>query len=347
MSVIICLDPGHVRNYNHGAYDLYYEGTKMYDLAVMLKQEIDKYPGMEAIITRKNVDDNPELHIRGRIAKNAGARCFISLHTNAAVNPNINQVTIFRSIKMPGTEALAWKLENAIADLIGKDVPTTKYPRIATRLISSGPKAGQDYYGVLRGSTDGSIKESMIIEHVYHTNYKQAEWMYNNNNLRQLAIVEAKVLADYYADLRAQEINKPTNNTNNNNTTTVGKAYIVKSGDSWWSIAANQMGSGAKMYELAEYNNCTIKSVLAVGSTIKIPTIASNNDKSNNNSSNTNTTKPATGYKFYTVKIGDSWWGIAAREMGNGAKYKELAEYNGLKTTSIIKPGQTIKIPVA
>lgn len=345
MSVIICLDPGHVRGYNHGAYDLYYEGTKMYDLAVMLKEEIDKYSGMEAIITRKNVDDNPELHIRGRIAKNAGARCFISLHTNAAVNPNITQVTIFRSIAMPNTEALAWKLEDAIADLIGKDVPTTKYPKIATRLITSGSMTGQDYYGVLRGSTGGSIKESMIIEHVYHTNYKQAEWMYNNDNLRKLAIVEAKVLADYYADLRAQEINKKPTTNNTTNTTTVGKSYIVKSGDSWWGIAAKQMGSGAKMYELAEYNNCTIKSVLTVGSTIKIP-VTSSTAESTTINTDASTTNKSNSYKLYTIKSGDSWWGIAAKQMGNGNRYKELIEFNGLTASTVIKPGQIIKIPV-
>ena len=324
MSVIICLDPGHVRNYNHGAYGPYYEGTKMYELAVMLKEEIDKYDGLTAIITRKNVDDNPELYMRARMAKNAGARCFLSLHTNAASNPNINQVTLFRSVEMPSSEALGWKLENAIYSLINQDVPTTKYPRIATRLIQDGNRKGQDYYGVLRNSTGGSVKESLIIEHVYHTNYEQAKWMYDSNNLRKLAQVEAKVLYEYYADLIKSE-----NEGIKESTITDTGSYVVKKGDSWWKIAANEMGSGAKMNELAAYNGMTIKNTLMPGQVIKIPVVI----KTSN-------------YRTYTVKTGDSWWKIAANEMGSGAKYKSLMEYNNMSVNDVLKVGAVIKIPV-
>ena len=324
MSVIICLDPGHVRNYNHGAYGPYYEGTKMYELAVMLKEEIDKYNGLKAIITRKNVDDNPDLVTRGKIAKDAGARCFLSLHTNAASNPNINQVTLFRSIEMPSSEALGWKLEDAIYNLVNQDVPTGKYPRIATRLIQAGERKGQDYYGVLRNSTGGSVKESLIIEHVYHTNYEQAKWMYDSNNLRKLAKVEARVLYDHYADL----IKSTNESTNTTAPVTDSATYVVKKGDSWWRIAANEMGSGTKMNELAAYNGMTINSRLLPGQIIKIPV------------------KIVSEFKFYTVKAGDSWWRIAANEMGSGSKYKELMEYNNMTSTDVLKVGAIIKIPV-
>lgn len=49
--------------------------------------------------------------------------------------------------------------------------------------------------------------------------------------------------------------------------------------------------------------------------------------------------------KTYTVKPGDSFWGIAQSQMGNGSLYQELAEYNGMKPTDTIYPGNVLKIP--
>lgn len=51
------------------------------------------------------------------------------------------------------------------------------------------------------------------------------------------------------------------------------------------------------------------------------------------------------GYRIYTVKSGDSFWRIAAEQMGSGLKCSELASFNGLKLTSVIHPGQVLKIP--
>ena len=49
------------------------------------------------------------------------------------------------------------------------------------------------------------------------------------------------------------------------------KNYTVKAGDSFWSIASSQMGSGAKMYELASYNGLSINSVIHPEQILKIP----------------------------------------------------------------------------
>lgn len=59
------------------------------------------------------------------------------------------------------------------------------------------------------------------------------------------------------------------------------------------------------------------------------------------------------GYASYTVKKGDTLWGIAKAKLGSGAKYKKI--YNANKTTSkgfhkitnpsLIMPGWVIRIP--
>ena len=48
-------------------------------------------------------------------------------------------------------------------------------------------------------------------------------------------------------------------------------------------------------------------------------------------------------FTTYIVKSGDTLWGIAERYLGNGSKYSELKNLNGL-TYDTIYPGQTLKI---
>ena len=48
--------------------------------------------------------------------------------------------------------------------------------------------------------------------------------------------------------------------------------------------------------------------------------------------------------RTYTVKSGDTLWGIAKKELGSGARYTEIVQLNGLKTTTIYS-GQKLKMP--
>ena len=54
---------------------------------------------------------------------------------------------------------------------------------------------------------------------------------------------------------------------------------------------------------------------------------------------------PAPAETTYTVQPGDSFWGIAQSQMGDGSRYKELAEYNGMNPDDTIYAGQVLKIP--
>lgn len=50
---------------------------------------------------------------------------------------------------------------------------------------------------------------------------------------------------------------------------------------------------------------------------------------------------------YYTIEKGDTLWGIAAKTMGNGAKYTEIFEANKevIQDPDKIFPGQKIRIP--
>ena len=110
------------------------------------------------------------------------------------------------------------------------------------------------------------------------------------------------------------------------------KTYTVKSGDSFWKIAAEQLGNGNRYKELAEYNGMTANSVIHPGDVLKLP-------------DGSGSTPPKPSVKTYTVKSGDSFWKIAAEQLGNGNRYKELAEYNGMTANSVIHPGDVLKLP--
>ena len=46
----------------------------------------------------------------------------------------------------------------------------------------------------------------------------------------------------------------------------------------------------------------------------------------------------------YTVKKGDCLWNIAKKQLGDGAKYKEIAQKNGISNPNLIYPGQVLKL---
>lgn len=49
--------------------------------------------------------------------------------------------------------------------------------------------------------------------------------------------------------------------------------------------------------------------------------------------------------KTYTVKQGDSFWRIASQQLGNGLRYGEILKLNNMKATTVIHPGDVLKLP--
>lgn len=68
--------------------------------------------------------------------------------------------------------------------------------------------------------------------------------------------------------------------------------------------------------------------------------------KANPTNTQPNEQTPTTTATTYVAKAGDSWWGIANSQLGNGAKMTELAKFNGKTTSSMLRVGDVIKLPV-
>ncbi len=116
-----------------------------------------------------------------------------------------------------------------------------------------------------------------------------------------------------------------SNNTGSNTGTT--NTYVVKSGDSLYSIARKY---NTTVDELKKLNNLS-SNLLSIGQVLKIPS----SSESNNTGSGTGTTNT------YVVKSGDSLYSIARKY---NTTVDEIKRLNNL-TSNLLSIGQVLKIP--
>lgn len=200
----IILDPGHGQYGNrYPANPAYYEGTQMYLLASYLKAELETYSGVEVILTRKNLQDDPALSSRGNMAK--GADAFLSLHSNAIGSMGttaVRGVEIYYTMVNPvPNKALADKL----MDTISKAMST---PRrfTTTKGMPNDPK--RDYFQVVRSAAAVGCPIAMLIEHGYHTNPADTAFLVKADNLKALAKAEAETIAAHFGLHKQKEENE-------------------------------------------------------------------------------------------------------------------------------------------
>lgn len=129
-----------------------------------------------------------------------------------------------------------------------------------------------------------------------------------------------------------------------NKTESIPDEYTVKAGDSLWAIG---LKIGVPYLEIAKANNISSPFVIHPGQILTIP-----NGKTSSTSTTTVQAPSIASSKqeetlsgdSYTVKPGDTLWGIATRTLGSGSLYPKIVAANNLKTV-LIKPGQVLKIP--
>ncbi|MBR2833794.1 MAG: LysM peptidoglycan-binding domain-containing protein [Bacilli bacterium] len=190
--------------------------------------------------------------------------------------------------------------------------------RLAENILNSLQNAGQvarkayqrrlpsdtskDYYFIHRNTGN---TEPVIVEYGFIDNPADLAKIQNNYPRYVDAVVDAVI-----ATRRGETITaKPLEGT-----------YVVKSGDSLWSIA-NRYATNVN--ELKSLNNLTSNN-LQIGQILKVPT--------NTVDIESNT---------YTVKSGDSLWSIANKY---GTTVKTLKDLNNL-TSDTLQIGQTLRVP--
>ena len=128
-------------------------------------------------------------------------------------------------------------------------------------------------------------------------------------------------------------------------TTETSTTITVRGGDSLAAIAHRY---GVRLSALLRANSMTVTTVIHPGDTLIVPAGASIPAAPNPGSSSSGgaaaTTSATTSATTYTVVAGDALAAIAWR---NGVTLRALVKANGISTTSVILPGQTLTVPPA
>ena len=204
--LLVVIDPGHTGNtYNAGAVKGYYESKAVYDLSLYEKAALEKR-GIDVILTRERNQD-PGLYERGQMAVKKGHGyanvVFESNHSNA-FNGKAYGVTIIRSAHLPSSEKLANRMIDAIVKVMKPSTGITYNRGVTTKTQSNGA----DWYGVIRravsGATtqgqakNGPVRYDYIVEHGFHDNQKECQFLSKQENLKAIAEAKAAVIADYF-----------------------------------------------------------------------------------------------------------------------------------------------------
>lgn len=209
------IDPGHYgSNYNHSTTNKKYTESNMtWTLSHYLKSELEAL-GITVTLSRTNKDADPGLYDRGYGAK--GCNLFLSIHSNACGTESVDYPVVYRGYDKTEADAFGLKLASLIHDLMG----CKQNGRTATRKGNNG-----EYYGVLRGARAAGLTYYYIIEHGFHTNSANTEWLLNDNNLKTLAKKEAELIASFFnvknntTTQKKEETKKEENKTTTNNVT--------------------------------------------------------------------------------------------------------------------------------
>lgn len=325
----IMLDAGHDGKRNRSpVFSLYYESDFTWKIQTYLKEELEKY-GIEVGTTRRSQDEIMDVVVRGKKAK--GYDLFISLHSNASGTESVDRpVGIFLAKDATTgideeSEKIANLLANVVRDTMQTHDPAKTYYKLAGYdRNGNGITTDDDYYGVLYGCH--SVKTAgIILEHSFHTNTRSAKWLYDDNNVRSLAVAEAKAIANYYG------ITAEPSTPVDTGSTVMTTIYKVVKGD--------------VLARIAKKFSCTVEEIMALNPIIKNPnflqvgwklTIPTNTDK-------TSVDKVTT----YTVKPGENLSRIASalRKTGKQITWLEIAKANGIGVPYIVQPGQVLIIP--
>lgn len=192
----ICFDAGHYKDYNpSNVYPKYKEGTRMWDLHLLVKGYLEENYKVEIILTRTKIERDKSLYDRGQVSK--GCVGFYSYHSNAVDDTNVDRVVIIPGFNSKGVNDFTQELGDAIKKAIGIKGATQIYRR---------EHNNQDYYGVLRSSSQAGVNNRFIIEHGFHTNKDVAIWLNDVDNLKKLAKIEGDIIAKFH---KLERKNKP------------------------------------------------------------------------------------------------------------------------------------------
>lgn len=150
----------------------------------------------------------------------------------------------------------------------------------------------------------------------------------------------------------AQPTPTPKKDVAKNSTTVQGGTYVVKTGDSLWTIAEATYKSGYNWVDIARSNKLSNPDSLENGQKLTLPKVEQKNISSENkgsevgalSESGVSQAEKITADK-YMIKSGDTLWEIAVRAYGDGFQWTRLYSANKIANPDLIFTGDNLTIP--
>lgn len=194
--IVVVIDPGHGGENAGAIYGGYIEKTLTLNTALAMKEELEKYQGVEVYLTRES-DVCLDLGERAEFAEGKNADILLSLHYNMS-----------EYHKLYGAECYVSAFGSYYA--IGKDFSDIEmelltdeglYDRgVKTRLNSRGT----DYYGIIRSGTAKKIP-TVIIEHCHLDQENDKPYIDHNTWPQKYGVIDATAVAKYFG-LKSEEL---------------------------------------------------------------------------------------------------------------------------------------------
>ncbi len=125
------------------------------------------------------------------------------------------------------------------------------------------------------------------------------------------------------------------------------RVHIVAAKETLWTIAAAELGSGARWPEIAEWNGIAGDAPLRVGAKLRLsPARRANETKPAASDVAKAKTKPAAdATRTHKVAKGESLSKIAALYLGDAGRWREIQRLNQIADPAAVGEGQVLKIP--
>ena len=154
-------------------------------------------------------------------------------------------------------------------------------------------------------------------------------------------IVVGVLVVNYFKDQGGSLPFLSTGNKTEVTETAKPQSVTVVKGDTLWSIAETNYGSGYNWVDVAKANNLTNADQIAEGQILTLPDV----EAKLATSAEVKTTGETISGGTYTVVKGDSLWDIAVRAYGDGYKWTEIANENSLVNPDVIHAGNILVLP--
>lgn len=128
-------------------------------------------------------------------------------------------------------------------------------------------------------------------------------------------------------------------------------SYIVKEGESLWSIAEEHYHSGLNAYDIAQTNKLADANIIEVGQKLILPKITGTPTQDTTAAAPMGETSSIASGEVtiktdhYQIKDGDTLWDIASQAYGDGYMWSRIAEANNLANPDLIYSGNSLVIP--